>query len=132
MKTLTLKGKVFSGKGEGKEFITLPWVRKQFAEKIGFIPYPGTLNIRLMNNRISPKELPKHVEAVEISPAKGFCRGKCIPAYFSGSLKCVIVIPEVENYPSDVVEIAAPVNLREIFKLKDGDVVEVKLFLESS
>jgi CTP-dependent riboflavin kinase len=44
-------------------------------------------------------------------------------------LECGIVLPEIENYPKNVVEVIAAVNLREKFRLKDGDTVEVGIIL---
>jgi riboflavin kinase len=129
-KTLTIKGKVFSGSGEGAEFIKLPWVSKQIAEKLGFIPYTGTLNVKLTAESVVIKKSLENARAVEISPVKGFCRGRCFPAYFMQDLKCAIIIPEVENYPEDVIEVMAPVNLRERFKLKDGDIVEFGIMFD--
>ena len=129
MKTLLVKGKVFSGSGEGAKFIQLPWVRKQIAEKLGFIPYPGTLNIKTTGGSRELKELLKDEKAIEISPIEGFCRGRCFKAILIGNLKCAIIIPEIPNYPENTVEIIALVNLREKFKLKDGDVIEVKIVI---
>src|SRR5574337_1213272 len=42
-----LSGKVITGLGEGQYYISLDGYRMQFIEKLGFDPYPGTLNIRL-------------------------------------------------------------------------------------
>jgi CTP-dependent riboflavin kinase len=64
-----------------------------------------------------------------ISPVSGFCRGKLAEAYFIDNLKYAIVVPEVENYPEDIIELIAPINLRHRFKLKDGDTVEIKITL---
>lgn len=129
-KTLTIKGKVFSGSGEGTEFIRLPWVRKQIVEKLGFIPYTGTLNVKLTAESVAIKKSLKNAKAIEISPIKDFCRGRCFPAYFMQDLKCAIILPEIENYPEDVIEVIASVNLREKFRLKDGDMVEVRIIPE--
>jgi len=126
---MSLKGKVFSGTGEGARFIKLPWVKKQIVEKLGFTPYPGTLNVKLTKGSFAIKDFLKTAKAIEISPVKGFCRGRCFSAYLMDNLKCVIVIPEVENYPEDVIEVIAPINLREKFRLKNGDAVEVKIML---
>jgi riboflavin kinase len=128
-KILSLKGKVFSGTGEGAKFTELPWAKQQIVEKIGFTPYPGTLNIKLTKNSLVAKNSLKKTNGIEILSTKDFCRGKCFHAYMD-DLKCAVVIPEVEDYPEDVIEIIAPVNLREKFKLKDGNVVEVKALLE--
>jgi riboflavin kinase len=127
---LTVKGKVFSGSGEGAEFIKLPWVSKQIAEKLGFIPYNGTLNIKLTAQSVVIKKSLMNARAIEISPIKGFCRGRCFGACFMHDLKCAIIIPEVENYPEGAIEVVASVNLREKFKLKDDDMVEVRIMLD--
>ncbi len=124
---LRVKGKVFSGSGEGAKFIQLPWAKKQIAEKLGFFPYPGTLNIKTTEDIHELEKLLKKEKTIEILPAKGFCRGRCFNACFMDTLKCAIVIPEVENYPEDVLEVIAPINLREKFKLKDGDIVDVQI-----
>jgi riboflavin kinase len=126
LKTLSVRGKVFSGGGEGAKFIEIPWVRKQIAEKLGFIPYPGTLNIKLIEG-IANLKLLKRAKAIEILPAEGFCRGRCFNAYFMDTLKCAIVTPEIDNYPEDILEVIAPINVREKFKLKDGDMVNVQI-----
>ena len=126
---LRVKGKVSSGSGEGTKFIELPWVRKQIVEKLGFVPHPGTVNIKLTEGIGELKKMLKKAKAIEISPAKGFCRGWCFNAYFMDNLKCAIVIPEVESYPEDIIEVIAPISLREKFKLKNGDMVEVKIMV---
>ncbi|MFA4936532.1 MAG: DUF120 domain-containing protein, partial [Candidatus Methanoperedens sp.] len=41
-----LSGKVITGLGEGQYYISLEGYRTQFREKLGFDPYPGTLNIK--------------------------------------------------------------------------------------
>jgi CTP-dependent riboflavin kinase len=44
---VTLEGHLCSGLGEGAGFIALDWVEHQFHAKLGFAPYPGTLNLNL-------------------------------------------------------------------------------------
>lgn len=129
MKILCAKGRVFSGKGEGVNFIKLLWVKKQIEEKLGFVPYLGTLNMKLAEESLAIKDLLKKAKAIEISPATGFCRGRLFKAYLKGNLKCAVVIPEVVNYPEDIIEIIAPINLREKLQLKDGDTIEIKILL---
>jgi len=127
MDTFCIEGKAFSGKGEGARFVKLPWVKKQIEEKLGFTPFLGTLNLRLRENGVKLKEQLEKIDSIEILPVEGFCRGKCFKAYLMDSLECAVVVPEVAEYPADVIEIIAPVNLREKLQLKDGDVVEVKI-----
>jgi len=129
LKTLLLEGEVFSGKGEGTEFIKLPWVRKQIKEKLGFTPYLGTLNIRLTERSVILKNLLKNTQGIEITPAEGFHRGVCFKAYLMG-LECAVVIPEVQDYPENTLEVVAPTKLREHLKLKDGSIIEIKVLLK--
>lgn len=124
--TLLLEGKVFSGKGEGTKFISLPWVKKQITEKLGFTPYLGTLNIELTKNSVRLKTLDKK-KAIEISPPAGFCRGRCFRARLENVVDCAIVIPEVPDYSENIVEVIADTNLREALQLKDGSMVQIEI-----
>ncbi|MDI6690461.1 MAG: CTP-dependent riboflavin kinase [Candidatus Bathyarchaeota archaeon] len=125
---IQLEGKIFSGSGEAAEFIKLPWVKAQIIEKLGFTPYNGTLNIRLNKKGLALKRrFLNKAKPIRIVPAKSFCRGTCFRAVFMYKLECAIVIPEVDGYPEDIIEIIAPINLRENFQLKDGDVAKVKI-----
>ena len=46
---LQLDGKVVSGMGEGAYYMSLEGYRSQFNEKLGYEPYAGTLNLKLLN-----------------------------------------------------------------------------------
>ncbi len=128
--TLQLQGTVFSGKGEGTKFTSLAWVKEQTAEKLGFIPFPGTLNIRLGQKNASrlSKALNK-AKPIELLPVTGFCRGRCYKATIEGKVECALLIPQVADYPKDVIEIVSPMNLREKLKLSDGSPVEISLLV---
>ena len=120
MPQITFKGTVFSGKGEGRKFIGLPWVKRQIEEKLGFTPYAGTLNIRLSREGLQQKKLLAKAERLDIEPEKGYCRGSLIKAKMAG-LDCGIITPEVPTYPQDVIEVVAPVFLRQRLHLSDGN-----------
>jgi riboflavin kinase, archaea type len=123
---LIVEGTVFSGKGEGKKFVALPWVKQQIVEKLGFEPFLGTLNLKLNvenQNKTAQLNNSKHVT---VTPQKDFFAGKLIPAQING-VSCAIVIPQMPTYPKDTLEIVASTSLRKKLKLKDGDCVTVKL-----
>ena len=130
MNTLCITGTVFSGKGEGAKYVGLPWVKEQIIRKLGFVPYVGTLNIRLTED--DAKRLVKVLEkakAIEISPVAGFRRGKCYRASLADGIECAIVIPDVTDHSEYVLEIVAPVNLRDRFHLGDGDSLDIRVHL---
>lgn len=123
MPQTVFSGIVFSGTGQGRKFIDLPWVKQQIEEKLGFTPYSGTLNIRLTKESIRSK-VPESVERFLIEPQAGYCKGIMFRATID-SLQGAIVVPQIPDYPHDVLEVIAPVYLRERLKLTDGDLVAV-------
>ena len=126
MPKIALRGKVFSGTGKGKKFMNLPWVKRQIERKLGFFPYSGTLNIRLNKESVKKKTLFENVKEIEIDPQAGYFPGLLFKAYLD-TLNCAVVIPKVPNYPSDVLEIVAPIYLREHLKLVDGSLVIITI-----
>ena len=129
MKRIELNGKVFSSRGEGRKFLELPLVEQQIKQKLGFTPYLGTLNVKLSEESTKRKKLLEKTRAIKVCPADGYCSGKLIKAFIS-KLECAIVIPEVAGYPKRVLEIIAPVNLRETLQLEDGGEVTVTVNLQ--
>lgn len=128
MKTLTLEGKIATGEGNGKKYLQLPWVKQQLEEKLGFTPFLGTLNLELSRQSVKRKrKLPK-AKTIMICPPKGYCVGLFFKASIGG-LECVVVLPQIEGYAEDLLEVIAPVNLREALKLGDGDTAKVKVYI---
>jgi riboflavin kinase len=128
LKRIELNGTVFSSRGEGKKFLELPWVKQQIRQKLGFTPYPGTLNVMLSEESVKRKKLLEKAHPIKVFPADGYCSGALIKA-FIGTLECAIVVPEVARYPKDVLEVIAAVNLRETLQLEDGGEVKVTVNL---
>jgi riboflavin kinase len=123
-----LGGRVITGLGEGQYYISLEGYRKQFREKLGFDPYPGTLNIKLDSQSI---ELRKRISAnIRISgftdQNRTFGCGSCFNVRIS-DIKGAVIIPERTHYPEDIIEIIAPVNLRQYLNVADGSKVEVEV-----
>lgn len=126
---ITVKGKVFTGTGDGKKFVGLPWVRSQVKEKLGFEPYVGTLNLYLSNEAHTINLLSKF-KGLEITPEKEYYPGRLYKALINEKVQGAVIRPEVPKYPNQILEVIAPMFLREKFNLKDGDEVEVKIWLE--
>jgi riboflavin kinase len=125
---MELSGRVFSGRGEGRKYIELSWVKQQIMEKLGFNPYPGTLNLRLDVESMKKRQLLTEDAALGVCTPEGYCTGLLFKATIEG-VSCGVVIPQVEGYPDDELEVVADVNLRQRLGLSDGDRVEVTVFL---
>jgi len=129
VKKITLKGRVSSGGGTGSLFVNLPWAKKQFKNKLGFKPYSGTLNLQLSPGN-DVKALRNTTKGIEIKAPEGFHEGRCFKALIMGKHLGAVVVPDVPRYPNDLLEILAPVNLRETLELKDGVEIEVVVLLD--
>lgn len=123
-----LTGKVITGLGEGQYYISLEGYRTQFVEKLGFTPYPGTLNIKLDTPSV---DIRKGISAdLKISgftkDNRTFGSGSCFNISIM-DINGAVIVPERTHYPEDIIEIIAPVNLRKHLKLRDGSNVEVEV-----
>jgi riboflavin kinase len=126
MSVLKLSGTIFSGSGQGKRFVGLPWVKRQLIEKTGFTPFLGTLNIRLSPESTLERNKLENLKAIEVKPQAGYFKGVLFRAKL-GEEECFIVVPKVPNYPKEIIEIISSDNLRKKLRLKDGDTVTLEV-----
>lgn len=127
-----LSGIIVRGAGEAAYFTELDWVREQCAGKLGFKPYPGTLNIQVDENCFPfLKDLQKKPAIELLSPYPNFCNARLLPASLS-DLQVAIIIPEegVNIHDKNIVEVIAPVSLKETLSLRDGE--RVGLLVENT
>lgn len=126
-----LTGTVFSGMGEGKYYTSLDRYVEQFKEKLGFVPVPGTLNIEINPLELSKLHLLRSYRGMLIksfsTKYRSFGAVTCYPAEMK-DIKCAVIQPRRTHY-SNTIEIIAPVNLRKTLNLKDGDIVEVIIYV---
>jgi len=132
--SVTLEGVLFTGLGEGAYYVTRDKYRKQFMEKLGFDPYPGTLNIKLTSeyDTKARSELETY-PGIEVEGFKDesrtFGNVKCYPAVINNKTKGAVIFALRSHYNSSVLEIIAPSYLRNQLKLKDGHKVKVEVLI---
>ena len=130
--SITLEGVIFTGLGEGAYYISKERYTKQFIEKLGFEPYPGTLNLKLTTDYdIKTRSEVEAYPAIEIEGFKNedrtFGSVKCYPATIENRVKGALILALRSHYDASVLEIIAPVFLRKQLKLKDGHKVKVEV-----
>ncbi len=104
--------------------MSLEWVQKTLREKLGFSPYPATLNLHLESEKeISLwREIQKETKGMEIPPPDSpFCHARVFPVKIGEKLQGAVLLPEVKDYPGDKVEVIAPVRLKDALQVQDGD-----------
>jgi riboflavin kinase len=127
--TITVRGVVSSGIGESRLFTELPWVKKQFIEKLGINPCPGTFNVTIYGKDRKKLEKIRRAEGVQIVPEDvNYCSGKAFNVRINDRVSGAAIIPLVSGYPEDKLEIISSEHLKQHFSLKNGDEVEVTIF----
>jgi riboflavin kinase len=129
--SVTLEGVVFTGLGEGAYYISKERYRKQFIEKLGFEPYPGTLNLKLTTDYdVKTRSELETYPGIEVEGFKNedrtFGSVKCYPVIMENKVKGALILALRSHYDASVVEVIAPVFLRKHLKLKDGCKVKIE------
>ena len=128
MREIRFNGRLISGSEEGRKYVELEWVKQQVKDKLGFDPYPGTLNLRLDSENANRRVLLEKNAKLRLCHSEGYCTGLLFKAALDG-LPCGVVIPQIENYPENMLEVVAFENLKQELRLGDGDLVKVTVFV---
>ena len=118
-----ITGRIVSGVKQAAFFTRLDWVREQCLKKLGFIPYPGTLNLQVSEENHSIVErLQGEQGTCLIPPDKKFCTARTL-AVFIGDVSGAVIIPaeDVRVHGKNIIEILAPLSLKDTLGVEDGD-----------
>ena len=128
---LAFEGTVFSGMYQGAYYLSQGDYLEQIREKLGFEPYLGTLNIRIREGDLERRRSLDRMPSIRIEGFRGegreFGGGRCYPLVVNGEVEGALVVADRTSYDLSVMEIIAPVSLRERFGLRDGDTVRVTI-----
>lgn len=135
---VTLAGSVTSGMGEGRHYISLPGYMEQFIEKLGYEPFPGTLNVSLSEESVRMRGHMDSFEPIFIEgwedDERTYGPAFCWPVTVecddesSGSTRYTeahVVAPERTHHGDDQLELIAPEKLRDVMALEDGDTITI-------
>ena len=126
---IKIRGKIVEGLGVGRDFTCIQWVKAQFISKLAIDPYPGTLNLEIDDPKdLQTFEALKATHGIEIIPEDpSFCSGKCYHVLINGGVKGAIVLPIVESYPKNKMELVTSENVKKVLSVETGDVLEVEV-----
>ena len=126
MRDYIIIGKVEPGLGKGQYYISREGYQNQFLQNLGFVPFPGTLNIKLEEPFIPQAQKTIYIEGFWDN-GRTFGKCKCYKIKVYG-IEAAIIRPEYSSYPADLVEVIAPVNLRKALGLADSDTIEMAIY----
>ncbi len=141
-----LTGIPVSGMGEGAYYMALDGYTRQFESKIGYVPFPGTLNLQL--TRHTDREAVDRLRDARTGIIiDGFSDGsrtygwvKCFPALLhvlgatdttdssaGDGIRCELIILERTHHNDSIIEIISKRSLREMAAITDETEVIVEI-----
>ena len=127
-----LKGTLVSGMGEGAYYMSLKGYTKQFKSKIGYVPFPGTFNVKLGKKEYT--EAIRQFDGMEGMHIDGYSDGKrtygwvkCFKAKLNSSFDCELIRLERTHHDTSTIELIAKNNLRKTAKLSDGSKITITI-----
>ena len=129
MAGITIIGELSTGLGQATGFTQLDWAHEAFLTLLGIDAYPGTVNILVRDEQQAASwRAVKVREGIIIPPPRpDWCNSRCYPALIDGAIDAAIVLPEIDSYPVDQIELIAAINVREALGLSDGDAVSIEV-----
>ena len=131
-----MTGVIFSDLGLASLFMSLDWVKIALKESLGFAPFPATLNVRPKAGVDAETWRLMQADSTGLpltSADGGFCSARLYPIQIFGHADAgekkvagAILVPEVKDYPSDKIEIVAPVRLKDHLGVGDGDAITLE------
>ena len=125
---MKIDGEVVTGLGKAAYFLSEEVYTNEFKKNLGFVPYPGTLNVIVSEEYLDEiNEIKNNCENV-IKPDEGFGTVKFIEATLNDKIRGAIVFPAKTTHEENYLEFIAENKLRDEFNLHDGDVVTIEFY----
>ena len=124
-----ITGKIVSGVKQGAFFTQLDWVQEQCLQKLGFKPFPGTLNLEIAHENMRIIEALQAQEGIElVPPDSNFCAGSVFPISIEG-ISGAMVAPaaDVRVHAKNIIEIISHLGLKDALGVEDGDWVTLTI-----
>ncbi|NHJ86543.1 MAG: CTP-dependent riboflavin kinase [Asgard group archaeon] len=140
-RSATIYGELETGLGEGAWYISQEEYTEQFQEILGFTPFPGTLNLRILNvddlKKIAQiRQSEPYIIHGFVKKGRQFGDVMCYKARFEDGTMGAIIIPSRTHHNKDILEAIAPVNMRERLgeylnqKIVDKTNIKVEVLLQ--
>ena len=123
---MKIDGEVTTGLGKGAYFLSQEFYTREFKRNLGFVPFPGTLNVIVSEEYLDEiNEIKDSCENL-IKPDEGFGAVKFIEARLNDEVDGAIVFPAKTTHDENYLEFIAECKLRDGLNLDDGDIVSLE------
>ncbi len=145
---IIFKGKIVTGMGEGSYYMSLEGYKSQFKSKLGYEPFPGTLNVKIDDKiYIDSRRQLLNYPSIYIKGFKNQDRTfgwvKCFPAIITKenrnkqpqeeeenkeiTLNSHVLLLERTHHDNSLIEVISPLCIKDTADLKNGDMISIKV-----
>ena len=107
---------------------------KQFKSQIGYVPFPGTLNVKLYQKEYV--EAVQQIDDLDGQKINSFSDGKrtygwvkCFTAKLNRTINCQLIRLERTHYDNSIIELISKNNICKVANLKLGSKVSIKIII---
>lgn len=123
---MKINGEVTTGLGKAAYFLSKDFYTKEFKKNLGFIPYPGTLNVIVSEQYLDEiSQIKNNCENI-IKPDTEFGAVNYIKAILNDEIEGAIVFPAKTTHDENYLEFIAEKRLRDELNIEDGDIVSLE------
>lgn len=123
---MKIDGEVTTGLGKAAYFLSQEFYTNEFKKNLGFVPFPGTLNVIVSEKYLDEiNEIKNNCQNL-IKPDEGFGAVKYIEAKLNEYISGAIVFPAKTTHEENYLEFICENKLRDEYNLKDGDIVSLE------
>ncbi|MFW9813064.1 MAG: DUF120 domain-containing protein [Candidatus Thorarchaeota archaeon] len=121
---IVVQGQIVTGIGEGAYYVDV--YSSKLKSALGFKPYLGTLNVKVMDEE-SQKAISRMKNTTPLVLSGFSHKGRtfgdviCYRVRVNKKIEAAIVIAQRTHHSEEILEVVAPVNIRDTLNLDDGD-----------
>ena len=104
---------------------------KQFKTKLGYVPFPGTLNVKLIDKESI--EAKRSLDAYPAIMVDGFSDGKrtygwvkCYPAKIN-NIDAALILLERTHHDDSIIELISEWNIKKVTKLSTNSKISIRV-----
>jgi riboflavin kinase len=127
--TVTFEGTIVSGLFQGAYYVSKDGYREQIQKKLGFDPFPGTLNVKIKDEDVETRRRLEQGPSIRLDgfreKERAFGACNCYPLKLNDDVEGAMIVADRTIHDLSTLEIISPYYLRRHMGLADNDIIKI-------